>query len=61
MGPQAVARVEDVEDVKGVQTKLSLPLDSPVLLMMEEEYRNTLQKGEEWDLEVLPVTQPMME
>ena len=27
----------------------------------EEEYRDSLQKGEEQDLEVLPVTQPTME
>ena len=46
MGPQVVARVEDVKDSKEVQTMLSLPLEGPVLLMIEEEHRDTLQEGE---------------
>ena len=31
----------------------SLPADSPVLLMMEEEYKDTLQGGGMWGIEAL--------
>ena len=51
MGPWVVAKVENTEDSKEVQTMLSLPPDSPMLLMMEEEYRDTLWEGEKWGLE----------
>ena len=47
--------MEDIEDIDGVQMGHSLPLDSPALLTMEEEYRNTLCKGEERDVEVPPM------
>ena len=42
VGSWVIARAEDIEDVNKVQTVLSLPLDSPVLLMTEEEYEGTL-------------------
>ena len=42
MRPQVAARVEDAEDSKEMQTVHSLPPVSPMLLMMEEEYRDTL-------------------
>ena len=48
------------QDVEGVWTGHSLSLDSPVLLMTEKEYRNTLQKREEQDLRVPPVMQQTM-
>ena len=51
--PWVVARVEDIEDIDEVQMVLSLLLDSPILLMTEKEYRNTLQRGEKQGLEAL--------
>ena len=47
-----------MKDIDEVQMGHSLPLDSLAQLMMEEEYRNTLLKGEKWDVEV---PQPMTE
>ena len=51
VGPQAATRVKDAEDSEEVQARPSLPADSPVLLIMEEEHKDTLQEGEKEDIE----------
>ena len=50
-GPWAAARVEDIGDSKEGQDVCSFSVDSLVLLMMEEEHRDTLWEGEKWGVE----------